>query len=305
MMDSSYAFGDVIRASGLEPPAVIVPGKLHRFPGIGKSNSNRAGWCLLFEDGRGGSFGDWSSGFSENWKAEQSKPFSRTERAAFRRKVTIARAACKTERVNQQNQAAVRALRIWSRSTDAPDNHPYLIRKGVEPHGARLYRSALVFPVVNMNGDIRSLQFILEDGSKRLLTNGQKSGCLIPVNGVLSAEMEQPKQVVICEGWATGAALAEDNPAAQVLAAIDAGNLKPVARSVRRRWPDVLITIAGDDDRLTIGNPGRTKATEAATAVGGQVAFPQWPEGTPESLSDFNDLACWLRTTAKEVRHDQ
>ena len=155
-----------------------------------------------------------------------------------------------------------------------------------------------------MNGAINSLQFIAGDGGKRLLSNGQKSGYSIPVNGLLSIEMVQPQQIVICEGWATGATLAEDEPAALVLAAIDAGNLKAVALSVRQQWPEVPITIAGDDDRMTQGNPGRTKATDAAITVDGQVAFPQWPEGAPESLSDFNDLACWLRTTAKEVRRD-
>ncbi len=298
-------FHDVIRASGLEPPAVIVPGKLHRFPGIGKGNSNRAGWCLLFEDRRGGSFGDWSSGFSENWQTERSKPLDHSERAAFRRKVDAARATAETVRLDRQMAAALRASAIWSRATDAPANHPYLLRKGVQPYGARLYSSALVLPVVTLDGEIRSLQFIAEDGGKRLLSNGQKRGCLIRVNAQLSPDMELPQQVVICEGWATGATLAEDNPAALVLAAIDAGNLKPLTLALRRRWPDVLITIAGDDDRMTVGNPGRTKATEAAIAVDGQVAFPQWPKGAPESLSDFNDLACWLRTAAKEVRHDQ
>jgi len=304
-MDSSYIFGDAIRASGLEPPAVIIPGKLHRFPGIGKGNSNRAGWCLLFEDGRGGSFGDWSSGFSENWQADHKHHFSKAERAVFRRKMAAARAAAEAEQLDQQKQAAVRAVGIWNRSTASPLDHPYLIRKGVQSHGARLYRATLVLPVVTLDGEIRSLQFIAEDGGKRLLSSGQKRGCMITVNEALSVDMRPAEQIVICEGWATGATLAEDDPDTLVLAAIDAGNLKPVALSVRRRWPNVEITIAGDDDRLTAGNPGRTKAVEAAITVDGQVAFPQWPEGAPESLSDFNDLAYWLRTTEKEMRYDR
>jgi len=307
MMDSSNTFGDAIRASGLEPPAVIIPGKLHRFPGIGKGNSNRAGWCLLFEDGRGGSFGDWSSGFSENWQAERKQHFSREERAVFRRKMAAARAAAEAERLNQQKQAAVRAVWIWSCSTAAPSDHPYLLRKGIQPHEARLYRSALVLPVVGLDGSIRSLQFIANDGGKRLLTNGEKSGCSIPVNGQLSLEVVEPQQIVICEGWATGATLAEDGPDALVLAAIDAGNLKAVALSVRRRWPELPITIAGDDDRLAqksgLDNPGRTKATDAAIAADAQLAFPQWPDGVPESLSDFNDLACWIQKQELGVDH--
>ena len=41
------------------------------------------------------------------------------------------------------------------------------------------------------------------------------------------------------------------------------------------------------------GNPGRAAANAAAAAVGGQVAFPEWPEGAPDDLTDFNDLANW------------
>jgi putative DNA primase/helicase len=295
MMENIHAFSDAICSSGLEPPVPIIPGKLHRFPGIGKRSSNRAGWCLLFDDGRGGSFGDWSSGFTENWQAEHKQFFSREEHAAFRHKVAAARGAAEAERLNQKKQAAVRAAGIWSRSTAAPYSHPYLLRKSIQPHGARLYRSALVLPVVGLDGTISTLQFIADNGEKRLLTNGQKSGYSIPVNGLLSLEMVQPQQIVICEGWATGATLAEDEPAALVLAAIDAGNLKAVALSVRQQWPEVPITIAGDDDRLTQGNPGRTKATDAAIVADAQLAFPQWPDGAPESLSDFNDLACWVK----------
>ena len=56
-------FKNAIREAGLEPPDIITPGKLHRFQGIGKRSGNNAGWCKLFEDGLGGVFGDFSSGF--------------------------------------------------------------------------------------------------------------------------------------------------------------------------------------------------------------------------------------------------
>ena len=58
MIDSLSDFRDAIRAAGLEPPDVIEPGMMYRFPGVGKRNGNTAGWCKLFEDGLGGCFGD-------------------------------------------------------------------------------------------------------------------------------------------------------------------------------------------------------------------------------------------------------
>lgn len=59
---------------------------------------------------------------------------------------------------------------------------------------------------------------------------------------------------------------------------MNAGNLLSVAKAVVKKWPNSEIVIAGDDDWLTendIGfNPGKTKATEAANAIGAKVSFP-------------------------------
>jgi len=279
-----------MRAAGLEPPDMIERGKLHRFPGAGKRPGNRAGWCVLFDDGLGGCFGDWSSGLSETWQAKRDKPFSRAERAAFARRVEAAKQQAEAERRARQAEAAERAAAIWHAATPAPNNHPYLIRKRIGPHGARLHKDALTLPVMDFSRNLTSLQFIAVDGGKLLLSGGRKQGCYIPVAG----DMENPNRVIICEGWATGCTLAEDEPAALVLAAIDAGNLEPVALSARRCWPTAELVIAGDDDRLTAVNPGVTKAKAAAIASDSLLALPQWPKDAPEHLTDFNDLAVWL-----------
>ena len=317
MIDAIFQFQDAIRATGLEPPDVIEIGRLHRFPGIGKRQSNRAGWCKMFDDGRGGSFGDWSSGFSENWQAKRDKPFSRSDRAAFMRRVTEAREQSEKERIAKQEVAENRANAIWKSAPVAPSNHSYLIFKSIKAHGARLHKGALVLPVVDFTGKLTSLQFISPDGGKLLLSGGRKRGCVIPVaysHNTRTAEQPAdlldsadiaycayrgPKRrrslrVVVCEGWATGGTLAEDDPETLVLAAIDAGNLEPVAVAARHRWPFAELVVAGDDDRLTTGNPGATKARAAAIVANALLALPQWPADAPEGLTDFNDLAVWL-----------
>ncbi len=283
-------FADAMRSAGLVPPGAIEPGKLHRFPGAGKRPGNRAGWCKLFPDGMGGAFGDWSTGLSETWQARRERTFSPAERAAFARQAAEAREAAAAELIAIHADAANRAALIWDKAQAAPADHRYLLAKQVQPHGARIHGAALALPVMSFAGKLTSLQFIGPDGSKRLLAGGRKRGCCIPVAG----DMACPQRVVICEGWATGATLAEDEPGALVLAAIDAGNLEPVALAARRRWPSAVLVIAGDDDRQTAGNPGATKARAAAIAAGALLALPQWPEGAPASLSDFNDLAAWL-----------
>jgi putative DNA primase/helicase len=290
MVDALSNFRDAIRAAGLEPPDLIEPGTLHRFPGNGKRRSNRAGWCLLFHDGLGGCFGDWSSGLSETWQARRDKPYSRAERAAFAHRVEDAKKRAEVALRERQADAAKRATAIWNAATPAPGNHPYLLRKRIQPHGTRIHKGALTLPVMDFAGRLTSLQFIATDGGKLLLSGGRKRGCFIPVSGDLAS----PARATICEGWATGCTLAEDEPAALVLAAIDAGNLEAVALAARLRWPSVELVIAGDDDRLTPDNPGATKARAAAVAACALLALPQWPEDAPQSLTDFNDLAVWL-----------
>ena len=56
MIDTPTEFLDAIRATGLVPPEAIEPGRLYRFPGVGKRNGNTAGWCRAFGDGLGGVF---------------------------------------------------------------------------------------------------------------------------------------------------------------------------------------------------------------------------------------------------------
>ncbi|MCF6355962.1 MAG: toprim domain-containing protein [Candidatus Polarisedimenticolaceae bacterium] len=290
MANSLFDFIDAIRATGMEPPNFIEPGRLHRFAGAGKGPSNRAGWCLLFDDGLGGCFGDWSTGISETWQAKRDRPFPQAERAAFARRVEAAKAQAKDERQAKQNSAAIRANAIWKAATAAPGNHLYLTRKVIQTYGARLHKGVLVLPVIDIDGNITSLQFIAPDGSKKLLSGGRKQGCFIPVAG----DICKASKIIICEGWATGCTLAEDEPSATVLAAIDAGNLERVALAVHHRCPNIELVIAGDDDRVTPGNPGATKARAAAVAADALLALPQWPNDAPETLTDFNDLAVWL-----------
>lgn len=290
MRDEIECFRDAMRAVGLSSPDAIEPGKLIRFPGIRKRQSNKAGWCLMFEDGLGGCFGDWSSGINETWQATRRKPCTRAERRGFMRQVEEARKRADSARRALQAEAAGRAAAIWLKAPPAPANHPYLTGKRIHPHGARLWRGALTLPVVDFSGSIASLQFITANGRKKLLSCGRKRGCFIPVAG----DGAHPVRIIICEGWATGCTLAEDEPLALVLAAIDAGNLESVALNARTRWPEAELIIAGDDDRLTVGNPGATKSRIAALASGALLALPPWPTNAPHDLTDFNDLAVWM-----------
>ena len=281
MFDAISQFRDAIRTGGLEPPDVIEAGKMYRFPGIGKRQSNRAGWCKLFDDGLGGCFGDWSSSLSEYWQAKRDKPFTHTERAAFKRHVAKAQEQAEAERKARQAKAASKATRLWERATPA-QAHPYLKHKGLsQTHGIRIDAGGrLLVPVYGPDGRIQSLQTITGNGSKRFMTGGRMASgfyWLRPLESVV----ETAAPIVLVEGFATAASIAEAAPW-PVVCCFTAGNLDAVARMIANQYTDRRIVIAGDNDTKTDGNPGRTQATIAAEAVDGLAIFP------PES-GDWND----------------
>ena len=284
MHDAPPEFREAMRHAGLEPPGTIEPGKLHRFPGVGKCNGNTAGWCKLFNDGLGGCFGDWSSGLSNSWRAKRDRPLTPAEAEAFKRHVTEAKDQAEAARKAKQAETAMQAAAIWESSTPAAEDHPYLRRKGIKPSGARLHDDALVIPL-RASGEICSLQFIAPTGEKRFLSGGRVTGCYFSIGNAKRAAA-----LCIAEGFATGATIHEatGNP---VAVAFNAGNLRSIAETMRERFPELSIILCADDDHRTEGNPGITKATEAARSVGGMVAIPVFEFNRPEKATDFNDMA--------------
>lgn len=266
-----------------DPADIVADGRLHRFRVAADKPGTRNGWAVLHLDGiPSGTFGSWKAGFSSTWCARTRAALTPAERADLARRVEAARAQRDADQRQRHADAAARAAGLWAKARPADPRHPYLARKHVLPHGARQLGARLVLPVRTLAGELVSLQFVDADGGKMLLSGGRKRGCCIVV-----ADPPDPWRVLICEGWATGASLAEADTGARVLAAVDAGNLLPVARAARERWPGAGIVIAGDADDV-----GRRAAHAAALAVGGRVLIPD-VEG-----ADWNDVAAWNEVAA-------
>lgn len=177
--------------------------------------------------------------------------------------------------------AASKAAVIWDKAAEAPADHCYLMDKGIKPHGTRVHAGQIVVPV-GVDGELRSLQFIQGNGEKRFLTDGAVVGGYYAIgkpDGVLC----------VVEGFATGASVHEATGHA-VAVGFNAGNLRHVAKALRAKYPDAKLIICADDDHQTTGNPGLTKATEAARAIGGLLAIPDFGPDRPEGATDFNDL---------------
>ena len=268
--DNCEAFKEAMRANGLEPPEHIEPGRIHRFPGVGEHNGDKA-WCIFFPDGVGGSFGDWS-GFTMNWQAESAQPRTREEQATFYRQVKESRKQAEQQQREEQEAAAAKARRIWDAAQPASSAHPYLAKKHILAHGTKQDGDRLLLPMRDETGKLWALQTIDPNGIKRF----HPAGCR--VKGLYFSLRGKPKPgnpVCIAEGFATAAAINEagDYP---VAVAFSAGNLERVALILKEKLPGQQLILCADDDRKddTDHNTGFEAATRAAMAVGGRVVVP-------------------------------
>ena len=297
MDDQISAFIDHMRLSGCgpaDPSEIQGDDKKHRYRVDGdKPKSRNGAYCLRVEPD-GFAFG-WCMTFKEGtvhaWHSKAQRKASDADKADWKRRRDAAKKEAEAARKIEVEAVAAKAKGIWAKAAK-DGSTPYLEAKNSGLHGARIARGAVVVPMYGQGG-LMSLQFIGGDGRKLFMKGGQKEGCYFPI-----ATRDEPKAtMVICEGFATATAIrvATGYP---VIAAFDAGNLKPVAKLIRQKYPDTRIIIAADNDQWTTKqdgtpfNPGIEKAQQAAVAIGGaQVVSPSVPIDDADKRTDWDDIA--------------
>lgn len=284
MTDVIEQFREAIAATGLTPPRkVVADGRMHRFAPNGTAKDD-AGWYVLYnEDIPAGAFGDWRSGVQGKWRSDRTKELSAAERRAYREKIAAAKKQAEQERLEREAEAARKAERIWSRSSVAASDHPYLVAKGITaPQTVRQYRNLLVVPVRD-GKEIVSLQFVAGDGAKRFLKGSRTQGCYLGIG-------KPANVIVIVEGLATACSVRQATGHA-VVCAFSAGNVPPVAKALRERFPDATLVYAPDNDPSRknnhgheIGRRGQKAAARAVKEIGGVACLPDQPG------DDWNDV---------------
>lgn len=281
-------FSNAAAARGLIVDNLVADGRLHRCDVIGKPKGNKAGAYKLHLDGiPAGGFENHTDGLDwEKWRTDSRYSFTDDERRAYAEKVKAMQASRERENKRLHLDAQRKAVSIWAKSLPASADHPYLVRKGIQPHGARLHHSgALIIPIANVHRELVNLQFIGEDGVKRFLTGGEVAGCFTVIDKIDS-------HALVAEGFATGATLHEvtGKPCA---VAFNAGNLEAVAVTFRKLYPNLKITICADADGV-----GKRKGFNAALVSKSGFIFPEFdPDQSAGFIAkygkpptDFNDL---------------
>ena len=280
-----------LSAKGFNPGSVTLDGKIHRFDRNGKGNA----WFIGFQNHSArlgtiyqiGLVGDWKTGEKEYLSSGQ---LSREDRAVAKVQREECEKAYQEEKRLKNEAAAVDAAEKWERFTES-SKHEYLQRKGLDQaYGTRIYTSdygiTLCVPMRDVLDDrMLGYQKIQPDGNKRFCTGQRVEGACHVIG-----EPTAPK-AFLCEGFATGASI-HAATGGTVFICFSSGNMVPVAKGLRKRYPNLVITICGDDDRHgTDGkNAGKEAAEKAATIAGSAVVLPVFKD--PESKgTDFNDLA--------------
>jgi putative DNA primase/helicase len=292
MNDPRIEFFNAMRSGGVAPASpseLVADGLLHRHRIDGDKPGSLNGWHVLHLDApASGAGGSWKTGQRVGWCSKRQSALTASERAEIARRITEDRKRAQEALEARHRAAAERAARIWAGAAPASRNHPYLTKKLIEAGIARQRGDSLVLPVRDFTGALHGLQFIGPDGSKRFLPGMAKAACFTPAG-------EQPdgiRPLWIAEGFGTASTLAAMRPAVQVIAALDAGNLRSVAVEARRRWPALELVISPDFDAI-----GIRKGKEAAEAARALILPP--PAEVPAGCTDWNDWAALRR----EVRH--
>ena len=269
--------------------AVIEPvgdGVIHRFDDHSGKRRNGACWYVLHLDGfPAGAYGNWRTGFRASWSFTNEQVVSGAARGRATAQLEEARRQRDRKYVMAHDAAISLAHMNWNLAVPATVMHPYLARKRISALGLRQNGAILLVPLRDISGALVNLQRIFPDGTKRFLKGGRVTGCF----WLLGREIPENGKLYIAEGMATAATIAE-TLRQPVVAAMNAGNLEAVARAIRTQYPNLALVIAADNDHRTAGNPGFTKAREAAARVGGCVTWPTVCLRDGCTCTDFNDL---------------
>lgn len=289
---------DAISAIGLPPPteSQLIAAIENRKPARWSTNGKKldsAGFCFLRQIDQilVANFGCMRSGIRGYWSSKSQNDMNSSQWQAHLKHREELSKQLQEDAQFKASEAAIKAQERWKVARSADKSFPYLLAKNVLPYGLRVEGENLLIPCHRFDDEagsfiISTLQTISPSGDMFFMTGGTKKGGFYEITN-----KESPKdQFILCEGFATGASIFEATGISTVVC-FDAGNLLPVAKTIRAKCPDFKLIIAADDDWKNDPNTGLVKAKEAALEIGGYLTVPKFLKNRGDKDTDFNDLA--------------
>ena len=281
-------------SAGIEPPPdIAMDGKLHRFNG--DARKDKSAWYCIFGDGvPAGRFGCWRQGLESSFRADVGRSLTAAEEMAHTRRMSEAKALRDSETQRKYETAATVVEQIWSGCTAASPDHPYIARKGIKPHGARVTGDGrLVVPLYDSDGEMCSLQYITNDGTKSYHPGGASGGKFWQVGS-----FDEPGVMYVGEGFATSATIHEVSGRPCVVA-YSASSIVPVIEALREKYGAAQsIVVVADHDENGIG---QKYADQASAKYGVRVVMPPTPgQDANDYVQAGGDLAALLAPPATD-----
>jgi antirestriction protein ArdC/phage/plasmid primase-like uncharacterized protein len=291
-MPPEQEFAEVLKEAGLdlggEQP--VMDGTLHRVQLIdGKPGSRDGAYRGNLDGHPAGFYQNHKTGEKGTWKASGHK-LTEEQKQALAIQATEKKQKWEQELAAQHAAAAKKAFARWANAPGWADkSQAYLARKEVLGFGVKEgEHGELLVPGRDVDGFIHTVQSI-SDAGKFFTKGSRKSGTFHRIDPEKQFEKDG-MPILVAEGYATAASvhMATNLP---VHAAFDAGNLEPVAKALKEKYPDRQVVILADDDHQQKDNPGMNKAALAAQAVDGLMILPKLTdEEKQKGLTDFNDM---------------
>lgn len=285
---------DAMLAAGLEPPDTIhMDGKIHRFNSgtKGTPGHDKPGWYLIFGDGiPAGRFGCWRSGVEVTFRADVGRSLSQAEEMAHARRLSEAKALRDAELSRKHEVAASTVEQIWTGCQAANPEHPYLAKKGITPHGARITGDGrLILPLYDPDGTLATVQYIDHQGGKLYHPGGQTGG-----KYWMLGTMDEPGTLYVAEGFATAATIHQTTNRPCVVA-YSASNLVPVTGSLREKYGQAQdLVLVADNDKSGVG---QRYAEQASAKYGARMVMPPELGDANDYVQAGHDLASLLTPT--------
>ena len=314
---------DFMRECGINPDIqsispIVADSKIHRFAVQDDKGAEKAGAYCIYSDGwPAGWVADWRQGVLFNWcyKREhlddEGKRYFTDEQIKLSQKQLAQRREQLLKEAEERKQNAILdARKLWDSLRDPHKNfnHPYLENHNIRAVGIRnrinlnslMYgeqygpkEGELVIPLRNINGDIQTLQFIAPDGRKKFFTDAPVKGAFFALGLDDKFLQDHPNApILLGEGYATMVSVhsATHMPC---VAAMNAGNLKPVAQELKIKFPERKIIITADNDwelaKNGKSNVGLHKARTARDELGlTAIVYPPFAD-CDHNCSDWND----------------
>ena len=229
----------------------------------------------------------------------------------------------KEQTEQEQAQAKAHAKTLLDSSHAAPDDHPYLQRKAVQPTatlkeisqtqaeqilgyapqaaGERLTGRLVVVPI-KRGRDIATVELIDEAGRKAgLYGRGTRTGGYWATRRLPDGEGKDTV-ILIGEGVATVMSATEAVDSTGV-AALSAHNLVNVTRIIRKQYPYADLVVLADILKKD-GAPD-PRAVKAAIENNARLAVPVFGDDRKPEQTDFNDMAqCASRSDVAKAIND-